>query len=65
MTPAAILNFEKKKFFREIFVELDNIHQCTKFGNRMIDIGKSVRGGLIGPPPYAFSETSVGYAYKG
>ena len=63
MTPAAILNFEKKNF-HEFFVEIDNIHQCTKFGNRMIDIGESVRGGLIAPP-YAFSETSVGYAYKG
>ena len=44
------MNFEKKKF-HEIFVELDNIHQCTKFGNRMIDIGESVRGGPNRPPP--------------
>ena len=62
--PGGHLEFREKKIFHEIFVELDNIHQCTKFGNRMIDIGESVRGGLIGPP-YAFSETSVGYAYKG
>ena len=63
--PGGHLEFRKKKKFHEIFVELDNIHQCTKFGNRMIDIGESVRGGPNRPPPYAFSETSVGYAYKG
>ena len=49
MTPAAILNFEKKNF-HEIFVELDNVHQCTKFGNRMMDVGESVRGWPYKPP---------------
>lgn len=43
--PGGHLEFREKNFFHEIFVELDNIHQRTKFGNHMIDIGESVRGG--------------------
>ena len=42
--PGGHIEFWEKKFFHEIFVELDNIHQCTDFGNRMIDIGESARG---------------------
>ena len=47
--PGGHLEFREKNFFHEIFVELDNIHQCTKFGNRMIDIGKSARGAYYRP----------------
>ena len=41
--PGGHLKFRKKKF-HEIYVELNNIHQRIKFGNRMIDNGESVRG---------------------